>query len=197
MELAAITPAAQAELRRMGVRLCVVNSSTGRQVRESVADSPDNTVPAACFFGDPTRASFRFVDCEYGIGATLVRGLAQVPRYLPQLVALVALGGVLGSRKQQLTNPDAAWQQGANALFQKQTGKVLYRHRHRHPMDLGQPIEETARALGYAVTPAMHLDFAGALDRVTSRHPLVHAANRLFPWLLALAVLWLLWRFRA
>ncbi len=48
MELAALSGAAQEELRRMGVRLCIVNSSTGAQVRASVADSPDSTLPLSC-----------------------------------------------------------------------------------------------------------------------------------------------------
>jgi hypothetical protein len=127
------------------VRLCVINSSTGEQVARSVADSPESSVPRECFFGDPLRLSFRAVGAEVSAHATLLRGLAVVPAVFSQLLSLVLLGGVLGKKKQALTSGAAAWQQGANALFAKQTGKVLYRHLHRHPLDIGQPVEETAK----------------------------------------------------
>jgi hypothetical protein len=49
--------------------------------------------------------------------------------------------------------------EGANALIDG--GRVLYVHRHAQPLDIGQPVEAAARALGKAITPQMHLNLHG------------------------------------
>ncbi len=195
MELAAFTPPVLTELRRMGVRLCVVNSSTGAQVKQSIEDSPDSILPESSFFGDPTRGSFDEMGARYGWYETTLRGLAATAEHFSKLVSLAALGAILGARKQHLTNGAATWQQGANALFEAKTGKVLYRHLHAHPMDIGQPVEATAKALGVPVTPAMRLHYGVALDKVARRHPAVYWANKAFPILFALLIAALLFRF--
>ena len=50
---------------------------------------------------------------------------------------------------------------------------MLWRHVSRDPLDLGQPIERLATALGKPVTDDMHLDYGHALDSIVKRHPLV------------------------
>ena len=175
----------------MGVRLVIVSSSTGLQVdalrRESL-----HSLPEEVFFGDPSRASFAAARARYGMGATLLHGLSALPAHWSQLLSLVVLGAQLGAKRQALTSPEAAWQQGANALLEAKTGKVLYWHGHANPMDIGQPLRDTARALGRKEwkSPSLVLDYNAALDGYTSvRHPLVHRINRMAPYLLLLGFL--------
>ena len=66
---------------------------------------------------------------KYGIAHTLLPGFPAVWEHASSVFDLVVLGAVLGSRRQHLTNADAAWQQGANVLLDK-TGRVVYIHRH-------------------------------------------------------------------
>lgn len=112
MVLAAITPAAQSELKRMGVSIAIVTSSTGTQVRDSVDSSPENRLPLSSFFGDPSRKLYDALGAKYGVSNTILPGFGPLLQHLGIFFDLVVLGAVLGAKKQSLTNPEAAWQQG-------------------------------------------------------------------------------------
>jgi hypothetical protein len=113
MELGALTPAVQREVAAMGVKIAVISSSSGKQIKQSVADSPENTLPESCFFGDEKRLSYRIVaNANYGMSDTLWPGFAAIVDNAARVFELVVLGAVLGTRKQHLTNAQAAWQQG-------------------------------------------------------------------------------------
>jgi hypothetical protein len=49
---------------------------------------------------------------KYGVSNTLAPGWSTLWSNLSMVADLVVLGALLGARKQQLTNADAAWQQG-------------------------------------------------------------------------------------
>jgi len=57
---------------------------------------------------------------------------------------------------------------------------VLHLHRHQQPMDLGQPIEETAKALGFAVTNEMKMKYDVAMHAYTAKnHHALHLAKKM------------------
>lgn len=189
LQLASIGPSVQRELKRVGIKLVVISSSSGSQVHQSVLASPENSLPMETFFGDPQRDSYNAVHAESGVFHTLVYGLAQVPAWLARMSSLVLLGAVMGASRQHLRGEGANWQQGAAAGFAAD-GELLWRHVSRHPMDLGQPLLRHSAALRLSSSSALRLDYPAALDRVSRHHPFVWALQRALPWiLLAVALL--------
>ena len=56
-------------------------------------------------------------------------------------------------------------------------------------MDYGQPIEETARALGKTVTKEMHLDYNTASQELIAKYPVFNFLNKCAPWFVLVMVL--------
>lgn len=185
IQISSITERAQRALEDLDVRLCIINSSDGAQVKESVKLSPDNSLPLKHFYGDKSQRTYDFVHAKKGMLHTLVYGALRLPGWWKETILISILGGVMGATKQHLRGEDANWQQGAAVLFDAE-GKILYRHISQDPMDLGQPIEETAKVLKKPVTKDMHLDYHGATAKIANRYPVAKMINNLFPVLLFL-----------
>lgn len=195
MQLAALKQSHLHVLDEMGVALAIISSSKGDAVLRMAAESPDNVVPFERFYGDPTRRSYALIGARNGF-LGVVRGSLSPSRlleYARDALFIGIVGAVMGATKQHNKTAGADWQQGATALVSARDGILLARA-HRDPMDLSQPIEEAARALGRAVTPAMHLDYHGAIATVADHYPLSRMVSRwLLPVVLVVVIVALRW----
>jgi hypothetical protein len=192
LQLGAITESHIRALRAMGLELKVIMSSTGEAVKGMLEASPHVTLAAEHFFGDPSRLSYEAVGALSGklhlIKATCCN-FSRMIQYAKEVPFLVLSGAVIGGEKQRFTTPDAAWQQGATAVVDPKKG-VIYRRAHADPMDLGQPLEEAARALGLPVTPELHLDFGDSVARLgTQQYPLLWRLSQWSSILILISVL--------
>ncbi len=182
IQLAALQLPNLRALDDLGVSLAVISSSSGAAVRRMASDSPGNHVPLECFYGDPERCTYALVGARNGLLGVVLGSLnpARVLEYARDALFIGLVGGVMGVTKQQNKAAGADWQQGAVALVSRE-GVVLMARAHKDPMDLGQPIEDAARALGRPVTPSMHLDYHGATASLKRHFPIAHTVSLWLP----------------
>jgi len=184
----------------MDVRLVIITSSSGTQLRDLVALSR-TSLPLSCFYGDPLRQSYQAIHAHSGILPTLVLGLTRLPQYIRHIFALVSVGAMFGASRQGVRGAKAAWQQGAAALIEPTRG-LRWLRLQRDPVDFGQPLIDTARAMDVATEAAMHLNYGDTIETVTQKHfPRLHAISQYGKYVLLIVILvlagWIVWRYLA